>query len=57
MAVPGRAWSIDDAVKDVYRIRVLPYGTEEEVLTTEALVHVGPFVDVLYSILNVLAAL
>ena len=49
MATPHRAWTIDDVVKDVYQTRVLEDRTEEEVLTTIAHVHVGPYVDVRYS--------
>lgn len=46
MSSLNRAWTIDEVVKDVFVKRAREDGTEEDVLTTEALVHVGPYVDV-----------
>ena len=41
-----RAWTIDEVVKDVYETRRKEDGSEEQVITGESLVHIGPYADV-----------
>lgn len=53
MSVPNKAWSIDDVVQDVYHERLCADGSVERILTTEALVHIGPYADVRYFISTV----
>lgn len=50
MSVRNRAWSIDDVVQDVVREVIREDGSVEQVLTTEAWVHIGPYADVRYFI-------
>ena len=53
MAAPNRAWSIDDVVQDIHLDIPREDGSVETVLSTQAWVHVDPYVDVRYFTSNV----
>lgn len=53
MAAPNKAWSIDDVVQDIHLELPREDGSVEKVLSTQAWVHVGPYVDVRHCTSNV----